>query len=320
MGGHIVGLCFFLCSLITKGSSSQQIFIQTNHDLHLHVPESQIGSDIFYWKFNTTNNIVRLTGDKPTQVLSTEDRVEFFPQNLSLILKNVQLRDTGTYSAVVSGDAKEETIATFEVTVEDPVSPVELSVSSVSNSSESCNFTVSCTTELYNISRSFTCDTHNSRCEEQTPQTPGHTSPSGHASSLHLYLSDQSIICNHSNHVSWTNDTRAIQSVCPKPDPKPQPVPDWIIALICVVIGALFIFVAIVLYCKKTTQSNNKHVAENTIYAEAEPPDPSTRISSEDCPSSMYSLVGPHTAPAAAPDQTVESLYAKVEKPSRHQS
>ncbi|KAJ0039462.1 hypothetical protein NL108_015499 [Boleophthalmus pectinirostris] len=217
MGGHIVGLCFFLCSLITKGSSSQQIFIQTNHDLHLHVPESQIGSDIFYWKFNTTNNIVRLTGDKPTQVLSTEDRVEFFPQNLSLILKNVQLRDTGTYSAVVSGDAKEETIATFEVTVEDPVSPVELSVSSVSNSSESCNFTVSCTTELYNISRSFTCDTHNSRCEEQTPQTPGHTSPSGHASSLHLYLSDQSIICNHSNHVSWTNDTRAIQSVCPKP-------------------------------------------------------------------------------------------------------
>ncbi|KAK7944916.1 hypothetical protein WMY93_000644 [Mugilogobius chulae] len=59
----------------------------------------------------------------------------------------------------------------------DPVSAVSVSVSSVSSSSQSCNFTVICQTEeLYNISSSFTCD--NTTCEELRPQHSGHA-PSG---------------------------------------------------------------------------------------------------------------------------------------------
>uniref|UniRef100_A0A8C6UJJ6 Immunoglobulin subtype domain-containing protein n=1 Tax=Neogobius melanostomus TaxID=47308 RepID=A0A8C6UJJ6_9GOBI len=171
--------------------------IQTNRDLLLTVTEGvQIGEDVFYWKFK--NSEVDHSDDY-------ENRVEFFKHNLSLILINVQLSDSGIYTAVVSG-TKDVILSTYDIRVE--VYPVLLSVDSVFNSSESCNFTVSCTIELsLSISRSFTCDRRT--CEEASP------APSDPPPSLHLSLSDVSIICNHSNHVSWRNDTKEIQQVCP---------------------------------------------------------------------------------------------------------
>uniref|UniRef100_A0A8C6SF58 Immunoglobulin subtype domain-containing protein n=1 Tax=Neogobius melanostomus TaxID=47308 RepID=A0A8C6SF58_9GOBI len=184
---------------------SQTRFIQTNRDLLLTVTEGvQLGRDIFFWTFNDRKNIIRLLRDE-VDYFDYKNRVEFFKQNLSLILKNVQLSDSGIYAAEVSRSEK-EILSTHDVRVE--VSPVLLSVDSVFNSPESCNFTVSCTTELSpSISRSFTCDRRT--CEEASP------APSDPAPSLHLYLSNVSIICNHSNHVSWRKDTKEIQQVCP---------------------------------------------------------------------------------------------------------
>uniref|UniRef100_A0A8C6UMH8 Immunoglobulin subtype domain-containing protein n=1 Tax=Neogobius melanostomus TaxID=47308 RepID=A0A8C6UMH8_9GOBI len=178
--------------------------IQTNRDLLLTVTEGvQIGEDVFYWKFKNSINIIRLNGDKIT--IKEEYKGRFFKHNLSLILINVQLSDSGIYTAVVSG-TKDVILSTYDIRVE--VYPVLLSVDSVFNSSESCNFTVSCTIELsLSISRSFTCDRRT--CEEASP------APSDPPPSLHLSLSDVSIICNHSNHVSWRNDTKEIQQVCP---------------------------------------------------------------------------------------------------------
>uniref|UniRef100_A0A8C6SJN8 Immunoglobulin subtype domain-containing protein n=1 Tax=Neogobius melanostomus TaxID=47308 RepID=A0A8C6SJN8_9GOBI len=197
----------FFYKLHFSGSSSQTRFIQTNRDLLLTVTEEvQLGEDIFYWKFNK-RSILLLIGQKITKTTNYKDRVDFFPQNLSLILKNVQLSDSGIYTAEVFRE-DDITLSTYDVRVEAPVSPVLLSVDSVFNSPESCNFTVSCTTELSpSISRSFTCDRRT--CEEASP------APSDPAPSLHLYLSDVSIICNHSNHVSWRKDTKEKQQVCP---------------------------------------------------------------------------------------------------------
>uniref|UniRef100_A0A8C6SCE1 Natural killer cell receptor 2B4 immunoglobulin domain-containing protein n=1 Tax=Neogobius melanostomus TaxID=47308 RepID=A0A8C6SCE1_9GOBI len=207
-----VSVCFILGLLLwtrAGGSSSQTRFIQTNRDLQLTVPEEvQLGRDIFNWRFNDRNNIIRLLRGEVDHSDDYKNRVDFFKQNLSLILKNVQLSDSGIYTAEVSGKREDVILSTYDVRVEAPVSPVLLSVDSVFNSPESCNFTVSCTTELSpSISRSFTCDRRT--CEEASP------APSDPAPSLHLYLSDVSIICNHSNHVSWRKDTKEKQQVCP---------------------------------------------------------------------------------------------------------
>uniref|UniRef100_A0A8C6UIX6 Immunoglobulin subtype domain-containing protein n=1 Tax=Neogobius melanostomus TaxID=47308 RepID=A0A8C6UIX6_9GOBI len=188
-------LCF-------SGSSSQTRFIQTNKDLLLTVTkEDQIGGDVFiFWKFKNDNHIARLNDNRPFIFPDYDGRVEFLPEDLSLVLKNVQLNDSGIYTAVVSG-RKDVKLSTFDVTVQ--VSPVLLSVDSVFNSPESCNFTVSCTTELSpSISRSFTCNTKT--CEEAHPPTPGP-----------LSLTNERIICNHSNQVSWTQDTKNWREICP---------------------------------------------------------------------------------------------------------
>uniref|UniRef100_A0A8C6SVN3 Immunoglobulin V-set domain-containing protein n=1 Tax=Neogobius melanostomus TaxID=47308 RepID=A0A8C6SVN3_9GOBI len=192
----------------SPSSRSQTRFIQTNKDLQLTVTEEvQLEEeDEFNWKFKNENNIARVFHSKQLIFDDYKDRVEFFPEDLSLVLKNVTPSDSGIYTAVLSGNT-DVTHAKYDVRVQDPVSPVLLSLDSVFNSPESCNFNASCTTELSpSISRSFTCDRRT--CEEASP------APSDPASSLHLYLSDMLIICNHSNHVSRTEDTKEIREVC----------------------------------------------------------------------------------------------------------
>ncbi|XP_072296519.1 uncharacterized protein [Eucyclogobius newberryi] len=198
------------CGTVPNHRSCSQTFIQTNHDLVLHVPETQGNYELFFWKFNTNNNIIKLNGGKTTLFPKYKDRVKFFQQNFSLILKNVKLNDSGLYSAVKS-DEEDETLVMFDVTVEAPVSAVCLRLDSVSSSSDSCNFTVICQTELFSLSRSFTCDTPG--CEEPRPQHSGHAHSSP---SLNLTMSNTSIICNHSNHVSWTHAVLDYREECEK--------------------------------------------------------------------------------------------------------
>ncbi|KAK7944917.1 hypothetical protein WMY93_000645 [Mugilogobius chulae] len=195
--------------LVETGS---QVTLDIKHDLN----------DVYEvtWTFNdlhldTNTDIKRVDAQMPLATLldiqnrndaDYKHRVEFSRQNLSLILRKVTFADSGLYSVAVSRKS-DETVAMFEVTVQAPVSAVSLSVSSVSSRSESCNFTVICQTELFGISCSFTCD--NNTCENKH-SAHAHYGPS----SLHLYLSDLSIICNHSNHVNWNQDTDDVRQVC----------------------------------------------------------------------------------------------------------
>ncbi|KAK7944913.1 hypothetical protein WMY93_000641 [Mugilogobius chulae] len=270
MGLKMVIFCFFLCFSVTKGLSLQQIFVQTNTDLVLHVPDRPTDFIFFFWKFNTTKNIITLaTG------FTYKDRVEFFPQNHSLLLKNLQLSDTGVYTAVYNDGDEDKTLATYTVTVEAPVSAVSVSVSSVSNSSQSCNFTVICQTEeLYNISSSFTC--LNNNCKPR-PQHSGHA-PSG-PSSLNVSLSDRSILCNHSNHVSWKNDTENIPQVCFNRDTGSRTKD-----------GGTTVNVGLVTQLSPASASHNH---------------------SEDS-STMYCWMGSHNGTAPDPNQNPESLHATV--------
>ncbi|XP_053186753.1 SLAM family member 5-like, partial [Scomber japonicus] len=154
-------------------------------------------------------NVVRLFPDKRTKIFdSYVGRVEFSVQNHSLILKNVQHSDSGDYTALITGDINQH-LTEYKVIIQDPVSPVQLSVNSVSNSRESCNLTVTCSTEDSLISSTFRCDTQTCNQEggEQSEVTTS-------GSSLHVYLFNDFIICNYSNQVSWTRDMKEIQSLC----------------------------------------------------------------------------------------------------------
>ncbi|XP_053186763.1 uncharacterized protein LOC128369709 [Scomber japonicus] len=208
---------FVLYSPQTQGSSAvTTVFVQKGKDLHLDVNKPVVireDDDEFSWKINDTHNVVRLFPDKRTRISSSyAGRVEFSVQNHTLLLKNVQHSDSGDYTALINRDDIQP-LTEYKVIIQDPVSPVQLSVNSVSNSRESCNLTVTCSTEDSLINSTFTCDTqtcHQEGGEQSEVTTSG--------SSLRVYLFNASIICNHTNQVSWTTEIQPLCSLTAVPN------------------------------------------------------------------------------------------------------
>ena len=99
------------------------MFVKTGEDLLLDVKENVTmipGSD-FSWKLNCNSqtdreNIVRFS--RGSEKLKTYwERAEFFVQNFSLLLKNVQKNDSGDYCAYHSFD-QDALLVKYEVTVQ----------------------------------------------------------------------------------------------------------------------------------------------------------------------------------------------------------
>ncbi|XP_028988862.1 CD48 antigen-like [Betta splendens] len=201
-------ILLFLSYHIQASRAVTSVFVKKGRDVQLDVKEDDVAEDFLFlaWRVNGKHNLVLLShGEKPT--LYT-DRVEFSVTNCTMKLKNLQETDSGDYTAVVLG-AEIKVVAEYKVTVQDPVSPVSLTVDSVSNSSDSCNVTVTCRTQDSHISTTFTCVKQ--ICSEDGDRAKATTS----GAVLHVYLDDDSIKCNHSNQVSWTTNQGAkIQEFC----------------------------------------------------------------------------------------------------------
>ncbi|XP_065809766.1 CD48 antigen-like [Labrus bergylta] len=187
------------------------VFVQTGTDLLLEVQEPVVLErlNVLTWRVNGSVNVVRLIYDIETVVSeSYKSRAEFSAQNHSLLLKNVQKRDSGVYRARVAD--KEITVAEYSVTVLDPVSGVKLTVKPCS--SDSTKVTVICSTEDSLINNTFTCDTQT--CSHEGGERAEIITP---GASLDVYLENGSVICNHSNQVSSTRDIQKIEDLCVKP-------------------------------------------------------------------------------------------------------
>uniref|UniRef100_A0A3B5AE72 Immunoglobulin V-set domain-containing protein n=1 Tax=Stegastes partitus TaxID=144197 RepID=A0A3B5AE72_9TELE len=214
---HIVFVVNVRQNKNTVGSSAvTQVFVQRGKDVLLNVTETVVlqKDDDLIWRFNKTSNLVRfIPGGKTTIFTNYKGRAEFFEQNHSVQLKNLQAADSGVYDARVVGD-KDRPVAEYTVTVQ--VSEVELNVTQdggASGSPDSCNVNAICRTADSEISSTFRC-VHQTCSQDEGEQSTVTNS----GSSLHIYLSDVLIICNHSNQVSRTKATREIQDFC-KLDP-----------------------------------------------------------------------------------------------------
>uniref|UniRef100_A0A3Q4HWA9 Immunoglobulin subtype domain-containing protein n=1 Tax=Neolamprologus brichardi TaxID=32507 RepID=A0A3Q4HWA9_NEOBR len=151
----------------------------------------------FFWKFNTSNYVGKISYNKESVLFeSYEVRADFFGQNYSLVLKNVKHNDSGYYTAVVTGG--KEFIFVIFISNIDTAYIFDLTVDSVSASSESCVLAVNCSTVDSSIHHSFRCDDKNcSQVKEKTFK------PTNYSSSIIVYLQQDFILCNHSNQVSW---------------------------------------------------------------------------------------------------------------------
>ncbi|XP_034063771.1 SLAM family member 9-like isoform X3 [Gymnodraco acuticeps] len=233
----ILGL--LVCSE-AQGISAGTVFVLKGENVLLNVTAADVLQDVFSfsWTFNEKRKKVLTVnpGNNPIVFPDYSGRIEFAVNNFSVELKNLQEADSGVYTAVVttlSGDVTEA--AKYKIKVQgrfvnlsntdsfsglvsktlhlllpssDRASLPLLTVSSVSDNSSSCSFTVTCSSQDSHINSTF-------RCDNQTySQEGGERSEGIPDTFLQVHQSSASIICNHSNHVSWTNNTKTIKDVC----------------------------------------------------------------------------------------------------------
>ncbi|XP_077955960.1 CD48 antigen [Gasterosteus aculeatus] len=194
-----------------QGTIVTPVFVLKGRDLllklHADPPEKFL---LVNWKINKTVTLVRFDpSGKRTVIHNVTGGFEFPENKFSVILKNVQEVDSGVYSAVAGTLEGDKLLTEYKVTVQGPVSPVELIVDRVDNSSESCDLHVTCRTHNSHISSTFRCVVR--VCIQGGRERPEVTTS---GASLQVYLLHNVIICNHSNQVHWTHDFNTTEHFC----------------------------------------------------------------------------------------------------------
>ncbi|XP_047197909.1 uncharacterized protein LOC118118181 isoform X2 [Hippoglossus stenolepis] len=301
------------------------VFVQKGKDLLLNVtaPVKLVERSEFKWRFNDSN-IFRLFDDNTSKTIDTYDgRLVIFLQNHSLLLKNVQQADSGRYTAGVFGE-NDDYVGKYSVTVQDPVSPVNGKVDLLSSSSDSCNLTVTCSTQdSHRINSTFRCD--NNTCSQEEGGERSKVTTSG--TSLRVHLSKVfSVICDHSNQVSSDEHITMIRDFCFS-NPAPEPLSNIIIPSVAVIVTVILVLVIIYIGAAFVRhRKKGKHKTEemkNTVYetvqvksvnplVDQNPTDDAAAPS----PSSIYSLIelGSMKSTEAGDTTQPESLYAQVDR------
>ncbi|XP_037643697.1 T-lymphocyte activation antigen CD86-like [Sebastes umbrosus] len=238
----ILGL--LVCIIEAQGPSAvTPVFVQKGGDVCLNV-DADVPEDFILveWNFNETVILVRfpLGGEQPTVSPGYAGRIEFPEKKYSVKLKNLQEADRGVYTAKVLLNKGDRTLAKYNVIVQDPVSPVELTVISVDSRSSECDLTVTCRTQDSHINSTLRCD--NQTCSQEGGEQSEVTTS---GASLHVYLSNGSIICNHSNQVSWTKNIKMREHFCLQPDDPESPPAGISVCLLKIVVFSVGLIIMV---------------------------------------------------------------------------
>ncbi|KAM4557397.1 uncharacterized protein V3H82_017153 [Fundulus diaphanus] len=192
--------CYINTMVRAKGSTSvNHVFVQTGKDIILNLTEAEVARNSFFWLWQFNGNaIVACSPPSPPTVQETyTGRIEVLEKTYNVKLKNLHKSDSGIYTAKTAAPIEQKLNTTLQFKV-NPVSPVELTINLTSNTSSSI-FTVTCRAGNSSISSTLSCE--NQTCGESRGITTS-------GSSLHIYQLNESIICSHSNQVSFTKSVR----------------------------------------------------------------------------------------------------------------
>ncbi|XP_026061456.1 uncharacterized protein LOC113045340 isoform X2 [Carassius auratus] len=188
---------FILLLISNTGFSAEiSVLVQTGASVQLDIQTQQLPEfDLLVWLNDKSESIVKYNSDSKRVKLydSYKDRVVFNDVTFSLTLKNMQKTDSGLYRARTIG-SKTTDLVSYRVSVIDSVEAPVLTVNSIWFSSDSCTVNFTCRAHELMINSSY----QNNRCSTQEVTSQIHT--------LTLDCSEEYIICNHSNTVSWKQD------------------------------------------------------------------------------------------------------------------
>ncbi|XP_056337592.1 CD48 antigen [Danio aesculapii] len=202
---HLVSLILLLIILNTGLSAEISVSVQTGESVQLDIQTQQLPEfDDFLWINDESGNIVKYSNEykKIKTYPSYQNRIEFNETSFSLTLKNMQKADGGRYTARISGELNKD-IVVYTVSVIDAVEAPVLTVNS--NSSDSCAVNFTCRAQDLIIKSTY----QNNQCSPEEV-----TSQENYTLTLSLHCSEESVICNYSNPVSWKKDEMEIKPPC----------------------------------------------------------------------------------------------------------
>ncbi|XP_020322146.1 SLAM family member 9 isoform X1 [Oncorhynchus kisutch] len=292
----------FLSALVQGSESSIETlkqFVLKGENVHLDVQGYAKLNNIedFKWTFNKSHTLVKYSNESSTVKVYTkyQGRVEFSEANFSLVLKNLQEGDSGLYDAGVSGEENKD-VAKYHISVQERVVTPVLTVDSNSTINGNCNVTVTCRGQNTSVTSS---------CNSSTCSQVGGESRGAETSTIPLlsvYVAGGSIICNHSNQVSWAPNMKEIETICasnskPERDKENQNYNVGIIIIIFIII----IFVGCVLIAWQKLNKGYKEDSINTEYATVRTP--------------CNSHVGGEEQESTGPGPTTPTIYSEVGLP-----
>nr|XP_046264445.1 CD48 antigen-like isoform X2 [Scatophagus argus] len=308
----LVFAIFLECLSQLQGSSAVTpvcLFVKEGQDLLLNVTITDSDEKPFvFWNFNQTSSIVSFYPGGNSVSPLYKGRIEFSVNSYSVKLKNVQKADSGVYSVRVKG-ATEKIQAEYNVSVQGRVSPVNLSVDSLSWSSDSCNFTVTCTARDSHINSTFRCDNQTKTCSQDGGKQSKLTSS---GASLHVHLENELITCHHSNQVSSANDSKPPEHFCYQSDDITQGSSTGTVVIIIVAVIVVLLIIYFIRYLCKRKREDTQGVYDVPQVDPAVQPlrQSQTHDSSGISPTSTYCLVGPHSGSSGSRGKSLpESLY-----------
>ncbi|XP_054914165.1 uncharacterized protein LOC129377967 [Poeciliopsis prolifica] len=164
---QILTLLFYLFLVdtlqIQVSSAVTDVFVKTGDDLILNLT-AEIPSNTVVWSWQYKNQaiVTFIKGSTPAVQESHTGRIEI-DEKSKFKLKNLLKSDSGIYIAKVTAPRDKE-LTQYSVTVQDPVSPVDLTLS-CSSSSSSYNLTATCRTD--DISVTLRCENETCNQEEE---------------------------------------------------------------------------------------------------------------------------------------------------------
>ncbi|XP_073787039.1 CD48 antigen-like [Danio rerio] len=192
----------FLLIFKTGFSAEISVFVLTGDSVELDIQTKLPEFEELTWIYNKLESIVKyyIKFNIVNSYPAYNNRAILNKTTFSLILENMQKKDSGLYTARIYGQIIND-IVTYRVSVLDEVEAPVLTVKSNGSSSKLCSFT--CSGQDITMSSIY----NSSNCpEEEETSADDHT--------LRLNCNSTFITCNYSNPVSWKTDIKKVHELC----------------------------------------------------------------------------------------------------------
>ncbi|XP_035283849.1 uncharacterized protein LOC118232812 [Anguilla anguilla] len=201
----IIVLAFSAIS-VSRAEESLSLFVHEGGSVHLDVQGYEgLQFSTLSWYFNISTTILEyIIGFKLTFYNNYNISTEFDQKNFTLLLKNMQERDSGIYTAKITEEGQLKDLASYSITVQEAPPTPEVGVALLSSAGGFCNVSVNCSAK--DTWASYTCD--HAHCTQVANTTL----------STEVYIivtaTNGTIHCNSSNRVDTKTRSESTKDIC----------------------------------------------------------------------------------------------------------